>query len=372
MKNYVVYFMAMLTIVLNGCGTTDSEFRDNGTLAAVATSATLTPGMSTVVTSTYTVTTKANVLTSGSNTTFMSSHPAIAIIGTASASTSGAGVASSTVSIPANTVIQAGGIDVTVTATFGSLTSGVIIHINPGIAVAPADHAIVLTVPATANMGASFAVMAALAPAVSGDTIRFSSNHPGVISFAPLSIATNVSGTAKSVATVASSSSASSEIPLNGLDVIVTATDGTVSDVQVVHVNSSLPSTFGIFPLSLNISNVYTAPKTHYPTTKIHVVSPTGSTFSDYSSFSAISEAPFIIDVATVNSQSNDPYAPNAPNAPNGVDETNGTVTLFTPIVKDCPFLEVHTGTVNIEIKNNTPHYTGPTLYYPVTYSLCW
>jgi hypothetical protein len=202
------------------------------------------------------------------------------------------------------------------------------------------DHSIALTAPATANIGGSFAVTAVLTPAASGDTIQFSSDNPAVVQFAPTSVATNVSGSSKSIATI----TAPPAIPLNGIDVTVTATDGTVSDIQIIHIGGSTPATFGIFPASLDISDT---PNGVPATKKVQIVPWPAS-----ESYSVASRAPFIVDATGPGLDGKVSITPSA---------TNNAGGIVLP--------SLHTGTVLIEIKKNAD---GSTLYYPVTYSLYW
>jgi hypothetical protein len=308
------------------------------------TSISLTPSATTITSgSNFTVTAKLSSALAGKIISFASDRSDLIKFVPETEITDGTGTATTVASV--NTAIPASVANITFTATDGLFTDRKIVPIKSSTT---SDSAIKLTMPALVNLGSSFAVSALLSPAAAGDKITFTSSSSSVVSFNPVTVTTDGSGTAKSVATVKSTT-----IPQNGLDVTVTATDGTIGDLQVIHVNGAAQATFTIFPVSLDISNA--TPGILKP---IQIVSNTPGSYN----FSAASRSPFIIDVDSVNN-------------------TTGVITIKTaPVVKECSYSDgvtiinrtVHTGIVTIEIKDNKAGISGPTLYYPVTYSLCW
>jgi hypothetical protein len=457
MKRYFIACLLVLAVVVAGCSSS-SDFTDNGSLAVTAGSTTLTPGGGTSISAKYTITTKVQIALAGNDTNFFSSRPDLVVFNPATVQSDSTGGATTGLTVLSTSQVPTGGVDVVVTASFRGLSSNVIIHVNP---VAGGSASLSLTTPSSANLGSSFSVTAAITPAPLGKVVTFSSNNPsnnpdliifyqqsnitdgtgtattivsvkptpttpippagvdvaffvtdGVISamkivhinspasgsntiklivpalanmgsnfavsavLSPVTAGTKItfssknlafsfdpnpatidgSGTAKSTVTL----SYTAVVPQNGLDETLTATEvgGTVSDLQLVHVNGSAPAEFSIFPSSLDISNIPIPPDPQADPIKMQVVvTPTPGSYN----FSAKSRAPFIIDV--------DSAAPNT----SGVNITNGEIKLSTRATGKCGgLITSHTGTVLIEIKDNTLGNPGATLFYPVTYSLCW
>jgi hypothetical protein len=311
---------------------------------ANSTTITLTAPTSATSGSSFTITATASPAVSGKSIAYSSNRSDLISFVPATVSTDGVGSTVTAVSVNPAVTIPAGGVDVTFSATDGTVTTKKVVHIN---SVAIASSALKLNIPALVDRGSSYALTAVLSPLVSGDTVTFSSNYP-VLSFTPASAKTDGSGTAKSIVAVSSAT-----VPLNGLDVTVQASDGTASDLQVVHVNGSEPALFSVFPTSLDMSNIVAT-----TTRTIQIVPPTSGVFN----YSAASRAPFIIDVQSINNVTGAITLTTASIVQSCTQIVGGNVVTLTP----------HTGTVIIEIKDNSPSNAGPTLYYPVTYSLCW
>ena len=180
MKRYFIACLFVLVAVVAGCSS-NSDFADNGTLAATAGSTTLTPGGGTTVSAKYTITTNAQIALAGNNVTFSSSRPDLIAFNPATVQSDSTGAAQTGLTVVSTVQVPTGGVDVVVTASFRGLSSNVIIHVNPGTAAV--GTSISLTTPSSANLGSSFAVTAAVTPVTAGKTLTFSSSRADLISF---------------------------------------------------------------------------------------------------------------------------------------------------------------------------------------------
>ncbi len=229
MRLHHIFSYSIVAAILSAC-TGASEFRDNGTFAATAANTTLTPGSSTIVTSTYTITTKVQMDLGSYPTTFTTSRPDLITIGNVSALTSGAGIASTTVNVKSDTasqsLIPAGGLDVTVTAAYNTMTASVIIHVNPSITTTTAGNSVIYLTssPAagttfSAETTPSITVTATTTPPETGISISFSVSP---LVYIGLRCTTNSAGVCSTAIGVAG---AYNYAP-GGTVVSITATDG--------------------------------------------------------------------------------------------------------------------------------------------------